>query len=81
MASNGQHPTVHVVADSRLAPKESPVYNTIATTRSAYIANVLMSAPGKVRVSAVDSSKIQAVTIGFGLATGQFAGVGGTFRM
>ncbi|WP_063195857.1 leukotoxin LktA family filamentous adhesin [Bradyrhizobium sp. AT1] len=56
----------------------SIVYNTIATTHSAYIANVLMSAPGNVRVSAVDSSKIQAVTIGFGLATGQFAGVGGT---
>ncbi|WP_298241882.1 leukotoxin LktA family filamentous adhesin [uncultured Bradyrhizobium sp.] len=56
----------------------SIVYNTVATTHSAYIANVLMSAPGNVRVSAVDSSKIQAVTIGFGLATGQFAGVGGT---
>lgn len=58
----------------------SIVYNTIATTHSAYIANVLMSAGsnGNVSVSAVDSSKIQAVTIGFGLATGQFAGVGGT---
>ncbi|MCS3760549.1 leukotoxin LktA family filamentous adhesin [Bradyrhizobium centrosematis] len=56
----------------------SIVYDTIATTHSAYIANVLISAPGNVRVSAVDSSKIQAVTIGFGLATGQFAGVGGT---
>ncbi len=54
------------------------VYDTIATTRSAYIANVLMSAPGNVSVSAVDSSRIQSVTIGFGLATGQFAGVGGT---
>ena len=31
----------------------SIVYNTIATTHSAYIANVLMSAPGHVRVSAV----------------------------
>lgn len=58
----------------------SIVYNTIATTHSAYIANVLMSAGsnGNVSVSAVDSSKIQSVTIGFGLATGQFAGVGGT---
>lgn len=58
----------------------SIVYNSIATTHSAYIANVLMSAGsnGNVSVSAVDSSKIQAVTIGFGLATGQFAGVGGT---
>ncbi|PIT02591.1 hypothetical protein TSA1_18875 [Bradyrhizobium nitroreducens] len=58
----------------------SIVYNTVATTHSAYIANVLMTAGsnGNVSVSAVDSSKIQAVTIGFGLATGQFAGVGGT---
>ncbi|WP_245502187.1 leukotoxin LktA family filamentous adhesin [Bradyrhizobium betae] len=58
----------------------SIVYNTIATTHSAFIANVLMTAGsnGSVSVSAVDSSKIQAVTIGFGLATGQFAGVGGT---
>ncbi|MDA9394607.1 hypothetical protein WN73_29295 [Bradyrhizobium sp. CCBAU 45394] len=58
----------------------SIVYNTVATTHSAYIANVLMTAGsnGNVSVSAIDSSKIQAVTIGFGLATGQFAGVGGT---
>ncbi|SEM47998.1 leukotoxin LktA family filamentous adhesin [Bradyrhizobium sp. OK095] len=58
----------------------SIIYDTIATTHSAYIANVLMTAGnnGNVSVSAVDSSKIQAVTIGFGLATGQFAGVGGT---
>lgn len=58
----------------------SIVYNAIATTHSAYIANVLMTAGsnGNVSVSAVDSSKIQAVTIGFGLAIGQFAGVGGT---
>ncbi|MDA9487916.1 leukotoxin LktA family filamentous adhesin [Bradyrhizobium sp. CCBAU 11361] len=58
----------------------SIVYDTIATTHSAYIANVLMTAAsnGNVSVSAVDSSKIQSVTIGFGLATGQFAGVGGT---
>ncbi|WP_456617783.1 leukotoxin LktA family filamentous adhesin [Bradyrhizobium sp. P5_C12] len=58
----------------------SIVYDTIATTHSAYIANVLMTAGsnGNVSVSAVDSSKIQSVTIGFGLATGQFAGVGGT---
>ncbi|WLA68165.1 leukotoxin LktA family filamentous adhesin [Bradyrhizobium diazoefficiens] len=58
----------------------SIVYDTIATTHSAYIANVLLTAGsnGNVSVSAVDSSKIQSVTIGFGLATGQFAGVGGT---
>ncbi|UVO26329.1 leukotoxin LktA family filamentous adhesin [Bradyrhizobium arachidis] len=56
----------------------SIIYDTIATTHSAYIANVLMSTgSGNVSVSAVDSSKIQSVTIGFGLATGQFAGVGG----
>ncbi|SCB10737.1 hypothetical protein GA0061098_1001397 [Bradyrhizobium shewense] len=56
----------------------SIIYDTIATTHSAYIANVLMSAVSNVSVSAVDSSKIQSVTIGLGLATGQFAGVGGT---
>ncbi|MHC4048420.1 leukotoxin LktA family filamentous adhesin [Bradyrhizobium sp. 25ACV] len=56
----------------------SIVYDTIATTHSAYIANVLMSAVSNVSVSAVDSSKIQSVSIGLGLATGQFAGVGGT---
>ncbi|MCJ9705964.1 beta strand repeat-containing protein, partial [Bradyrhizobium sp. SHOUNA76] len=58
----------------------SIVYDTIATTHSAYIANVLMTAGsnGNVSVSAVDSSKIQSVTIGFGLAIGQFAGVGGS---
>lgn len=33
LAANGQHPTVHLVAESRLAAKESPVYNTIATVR------------------------------------------------
>ncbi|MGX1141426.1 hypothetical protein AB7M11_005662 [Bradyrhizobium ottawaense] len=56
----------------------SIIYDTIATTHSAYIANVLMTASSNVSVSAVDSSKIQSVTIGLGLATGQFAGVGGT---
>ena len=33
LAENNQHPTVHVVAESRLAPQESPVYNTIATVK------------------------------------------------
>ena len=33
LAANGQHPTVRVFAESELAPKESPVYNTIATVR------------------------------------------------
>jgi hypothetical protein len=56
----------------------SMVYDTIATTHSAYIANVRMSTIGSVSVNAVDTTKIQSVTIGFGLATGQFAGVGGT---
>lgn len=56
----------------------SIVYDTIATTHSASIANVLLSATSNVSVSAVDSSKIQSVAIGFGLVTGQFAGVGGT---
>ncbi|MET4326721.1 hypothetical protein ABIB80_002547 [Bradyrhizobium sp. i1.15.2] len=55
----------------------SMVYDTIATTHSAYIANVRMSTIGSVSVNAVDTTKIQSVTIGFGLATGQFAGVGG----
>ena len=55
----------------------SMVYDTIATTHSAYIANVRMSALGTVSVNAVDTTKIQSVTIGFGLASGQFAGVGG----
>ncbi|MGY3109824.1 hypothetical protein ACVWW7_006451 [Bradyrhizobium sp. LM6.9] len=53
------------------------VYDTIATTHSAYIANVRMSTLGSVSVSALDTTKIQSVTIGFGLATSQFAGVGG----
>ncbi|MGY4331633.1 hypothetical protein ACVWWG_006050 [Bradyrhizobium sp. LB7.2] len=51
------------------------VYDTIATTHSAYIANVRMSTLGSVSVSALDTTKIQSVTIGFGLATSQFAGV------
>ncbi|AMA57372.1 leukotoxin LktA family filamentous adhesin [Bradyrhizobium sp. CCGE-LA001] len=83
-AGNGPGASIVSVAGLIQAGKNnvgaSIVYNTIATTHSAYIANVLMSAGsnGNVSVSAVDSSKIQAVTIGFGLATGQFAGVGGT---
>ncbi|EJN14422.1 hypothetical protein PMI42_02029, partial [Bradyrhizobium sp. YR681] len=57
------------------------VYDTIATTHSAYIANVLLQAAtanGRVSVSATDSSKIQAVTIGLTGASGQFAGIAGT---
>jgi hypothetical protein len=30
LAENGQHPRVRAVADSRLAPAESPVFNTVA---------------------------------------------------
>lgn len=59
----------------------SIVYDTIATTHSAYIANVLLQAStanGRVNVSAVDSSKIQSVTIGLTGGSGQFAGVAGT---
>ncbi|QDP25202.1 leukotoxin LktA family filamentous adhesin [Bradyrhizobium cosmicum] len=83
-AANGPGASIISVAGTIQAGKNnvgaSLVYDTIATTHSAYIANVLLTAGvnGNVSVSAVDSSKIQAVTIGFGLATGQFAGVGGT---
>ncbi|AWM00458.1 leukotoxin LktA family filamentous adhesin [Bradyrhizobium amphicarpaeae] len=83
-AGNGPGASIISVAGMIQAGKNnvgaSLVYDTIATTHSAYIANVLLTAGvnGNVSVSAVDSSKIQSVTIGFGLATGQFAGVGGT---
>jgi hypothetical protein len=30
LADNGQHPRVHAVADAKLAPQESPVFNTVA---------------------------------------------------
>ncbi len=83
-AANGPGASIISVAGTIQAGKNnvgaSLIYNTIATTHSAYIANVLLTAPGgnsSVRVSAVDSTKIQSVTIGFGLATGQFSGVGG----
>ena len=33
LARNGQHPVVHAVAESKLAPEEAPVYNTIAEVR------------------------------------------------
>ncbi|HEY6220083.1 MAG TPA: M20/M25/M40 family metallo-hydrolase [Gemmatimonadaceae bacterium] len=33
LAENNQHPTVHVVAESKLAAQESPVFNTIATVK------------------------------------------------
>ncbi|MCP3442992.1 leukotoxin LktA family filamentous adhesin [Bradyrhizobium sp. CCGUVB14] len=52
----------------------SLVYDTIATTHSAYIANVLTTAVGRVNVTATDSSAIQSVTLGIGAASGQFAG-------
>lgn len=57
----------------------SLVYDNIATTHSAGISDVLLtSTNGTVAVNAKDSSKIVAVTVGFGLASGQFAGVAGT---
>ncbi|MBR0688118.1 leukotoxin LktA family filamentous adhesin [Bradyrhizobium manausense] len=52
----------------------SLVYDTIATTHSAYIANVQMTTIGRVNVSATDSSSIQLVALGIGGASGQFAG-------
>ncbi|MBV9880403.1 MAG: M20/M25/M40 family metallo-hydrolase [Gemmatirosa sp.] len=33
LAERGLHPRVHAVADARLAPNESPVYNTVAELR------------------------------------------------
>ncbi|WP_027569225.1 leukotoxin LktA family filamentous adhesin [Bradyrhizobium sp. URHA0013] len=80
-AGNGPGAGIVSVAGTIQAGKNnvgaSMVYDTIATTHSAYIANVRMSALGTVSVNAVDTTKIQSVTIGFGLASGQFAGVGG----
>jgi filamentous hemagglutinin family protein len=52
----------------------SLVYDTIATTHSAYIANVQMTTAGRVNVTATDSSSIQSVALGIGGASGQFAG-------
>ncbi|MGY4336462.1 filamentous hemagglutinin family protein [Bradyrhizobium sp. LM2.9] len=78
---NGPGASIVSVAGTIQAGKNnvgaSMVYDTIATTHSAYIANVRMSTLGSVSVSALDTTKIQSVTIGFGLATSQFAGVGG----
>ncbi|MET4273159.1 MULTISPECIES: leukotoxin LktA family filamentous adhesin [unclassified Bradyrhizobium] len=78
---NGPGASIISVAGTIQAGKNnvgaSMVYDTIATTHSAYIANVRMSALGSVSVNAVDITKIQSVTIGFGLASGQCAGVGG----
>jgi hypothetical protein len=51
------------------------LYDSIATTHSAYLANALVNA--SVDVSSTDSSKIQSVALGIGLASGQFSGVGG----
>lgn len=80
-AGNGPGAGIVSVAGTIQAGKNnvgaSMVYDTIATTHSAYIANVRMSALGTVSVNAVDTTKIQSVTIGFGLANGQFSGVGG----
>lgn len=80
-AGNGPGAGIVSVAGTIQAGKNnvgaSMVYDTIATTHSAYIANVRMSALGTVSVNAVDTTKIQSVTIGFGLASGQFSGVGG----
>jgi carboxypeptidase Q len=39
LAANNQHPTVHVVAESKLAVQESPVYNTIAIVKGGEKAN------------------------------------------
>ncbi len=68
---NGPGASIVSVAGTIQAGKNnvgaSLIYNTIATTHSAYIANVLMTAAtanGDVSVSARDSTKIQAVTIG-----------------
>lgn len=52
--------------------------DAISTTHSAFITQTQMTVSGgDVLVTAEDSSKIQSVAIGFGLATGQFAGQGG----
>jgi hypothetical protein len=54
------------------------VVDGISTTHSAYITKTLMTVTsGDVLVTAEDSSKIKSVAVGFGLATGQFAGQGG----
>lgn len=46
LARNGQHPVVHAVAESKLAPQEAPVYNTIAEVRGSEKPNeyVMLSA-------------------------------------
>ncbi|MFL5560605.1 MAG: M28 family peptidase [Gemmatimonadaceae bacterium] len=46
LASNNQHPTVRVFAEAELAPKESPVYNTVATVPGSSLPNeyVMLSA-------------------------------------
>jgi hypothetical protein len=46
LAENDQHPSVHLVADVKLQPQESPVYNTIATVRGSEKPNeyVMLSA-------------------------------------
>ncbi|WP_049823998.1 leukotoxin LktA family filamentous adhesin, partial [Bradyrhizobium sp. WSM2254] len=54
------------------------VVDAISTTHSAFISQTQMTVTtGDVLMTAEDSSKIQSVAIGFGLATGQFAGQGG----
>ena len=46
LAEHGQHPVVHAVAESRLAPAESPVYNTVAEVKGRELPNeyVMLSA-------------------------------------
>ncbi len=46
LAANNQHPTVRVFGEATLAPKESPVYNTIATVTGSQLPNeyVMLSA-------------------------------------
>ena len=46
LAQNGQHPVVHAVAESKLAPQEAPVYNTIAEVKGSQKPNeyVMLSA-------------------------------------
>ena len=77
--SNGPGGSIVSVAGVIQASKNnigaSMVYDTISTTHSAYIANVQLA--GRVNVTAIDSSKIQSVSLGIGGSNGQFAGIGG----
>ncbi|MEP6620938.1 MAG: M28 family peptidase [bacterium] len=46
LAQNGQHPVVHAVAESKSAPEEGPVYNTVAEVKGSEKPNeyVMLSA-------------------------------------